>query len=90
MIDETIPLYAASVYLRGENLNPEYVTSIIGLLPSKSQLNGEERTTSTNKKYKTKIGVWAKNKKSEESFSGLIYDLISIFDGNVHSLDKIA
>ena len=89
MIDETTPLYAVSVYLRGENLNPEYVTSVLGLLPSKSQFNNEERTTSTKKKYKTKIGVWAIKKKSQDSFSKSLGDLISVFDGKLNSLDKI-
>lgn len=47
-----------ALYLRGEDLAPDSVTTALGINPSRSQRKGEKRVTSTNREYVTKIGMW--------------------------------
>lgn len=46
------------IFLRGENLDPELVSSMLSLTPSSSQKKGEKRISSSNNEYFTQIGVW--------------------------------
>ena len=59
--------YIVAIYLKGDALEPNYVSKILGLEPSESQYKGEKRVTSTNREYKAKIGVWSLSARSESS-----------------------
>lgn len=48
-----------SLYIRGPDLDPDIVTKRLGIVPSRTQRNGETRTTSSNRDYVTKLGLWA-------------------------------
>jgi len=48
-----------ALYLRGHDLDPSHVSSVLGIKPTLSQHRGERHITSTNKEFVTKLGVWA-------------------------------
>ena len=48
-----------AIYLRGDDLNPSYVSALLGLEPSRSQFKGEKKITSTNKEFVARVGFWA-------------------------------
>lgn len=56
---------AVSLYLRGDDLNPDFVSEQLHTTPSRSQHKGEKRTTSTNREYHTKVGAWVLTEKSD-------------------------
>jgi hypothetical protein len=56
---------SVGLYLRGDELDPKFISKKLGVIPSESQYKGEEKITSTNHKYITKIGVWALISESE-------------------------
>lgn len=65
-----------AIYLRGVNLDPVYVSSVLGLEPSKSQFKGEKRRTSTGKDFVTGIGLWALTVEADSNnLSALIGEL---------------
>ncbi|MFZ5884277.1 MAG: hypothetical protein ACOYYI_10900 [Chloroflexota bacterium] len=39
-------------------MNPDFVTTVLGVKPSGSQRKGEKRVTSTRREYVIKIGMW--------------------------------
>jgi hypothetical protein len=47
-----------SIFLRGDELDPESISNKLGIIPSSSQYANEKRITSRNQEYVTKIGVW--------------------------------
>ena len=51
------PKLVISIYLRGNELKPGYVSEVLGVRHSQSQRKGELRTDS--KKLIAKIGVWS-------------------------------
>lgn len=55
------------LYLRGDDLDPMIVSKRLGIIPSRSQYRGEEKATSTKKKYIAKIGLWALIEESDTS-----------------------
>ena len=70
-----------TLYLRGEDLEPEQVSQLLGLEPTKSQRKGEERFTSTNRKVTAKVGLWALEAESKSNdLSVLVNELASKID----------
>lgn len=51
------PKIVISIYLRGNQLEPDYISNILGIQPSESQKKGELRPCS--KQVIAKIGVWS-------------------------------
>jgi Domain of unknown function (DUF4279) len=47
------------LYIRGHNLDPDYVSELLGLEPTKKQFKGEKRRTSTGHVFVAQIGLWA-------------------------------
>ena len=47
------------LYLRGERLDPDSVTKILGINPTKSQKKDERNFTPTGMEYRKNIGLWA-------------------------------
>lgn len=66
MSETKLWLYVGIV-LKGDNLNPEYITKELGVQPTEAHHKGKERITSTNKKFITKTGVWIYNLGLESS-----------------------
>ncbi len=54
-----------SLYLRGDNLDPNIVSKKLGITPTTSHVKGGKRITSTNREYVAKIGLWAISVDSE-------------------------
>lgn len=52
-------LFDVAIYLRGDNLDPTHVSTVLGIVPSKSQYKGEKKVTPTNQEFVVKIGLWA-------------------------------
>jgi hypothetical protein len=48
-----------AIYLRGDKLDPEFISETIDIIPSRSQYNGQKNITSTNREFSSKIGMWA-------------------------------
>lgn len=47
------------LYVRGDGLNPDSVSNVLGIEPSWSQEKGERKVTSTGREVIAKTGVWA-------------------------------
>ena len=53
------PKLIVSLYLRGQALDPEAVTHVIGILPTSVQSSGHRKVTSSGREFTTKLGVWS-------------------------------
>jgi hypothetical protein len=51
-------LIAVSLYLRGEKVDPDRITKILGVTPSRGRRKGQTELTSTNQQITAKTGVW--------------------------------
>lgn len=69
-----------SLYLRGDNLDPNIVSKELGITPTSSHVKGEKRITSTKREYVAKIGVWALTVDSE---SRALSDHISLLASKI-------
>lgn len=61
------PILDVGLYLRGSDLNPEVVTSALGVDASKSRVRGEKSLTSTNQEITAKTGLWFLDISTESS-----------------------
>lgn len=53
------PKLIAAIYLRGEYLDPEVASRVIGVQPTRTQKKGERQVTSTGHELTVKLGLWA-------------------------------
>jgi len=60
------------LYLRGDDLDPVFVSEKLGVSPSRSQYKGERKVTSTNCEYIAKIGMWALIEESDTSDTSVL------------------
>jgi Domain of unknown function (DUF4279) len=67
-MDEKSALVDSFLVLRGDQLDPEMVTSLLGVKGSKTRKKGEPWLTSNNHEITPKIGVWTLDA-SRESMS---------------------
>lgn len=51
--------YRVAIYLKGDNLDPEHLTQIIGLLPSESHRKGDRWITASGSEFEKKTGLWS-------------------------------
>jgi Domain of unknown function (DUF4279) len=89
-----------SILLRGNELNPDYVSEILGIRSNMSQRKGEKRggVRPNSKTYITRIGtwrVWVDNKSRAEQdmiseVPQMVKELLQMFGGRQEPLDKIA
>jgi hypothetical protein len=49
---------SVSICLRGDKLDPDLITNILGVKPSRSQYRGEKRVTPQGREYTKKNGAW--------------------------------
>lgn len=68
------------LYFLGDDLDPDAVTEKLGVIPTDSWRKGEEKVTSTSRKYVTKNGLW---RLSSDSDSRLISDRVAQLASNV-------
>ena len=47
-----------ALYIRGDDLDPNTVTSELNVAPSRLQRKGERKITSSNREYIVKTGMW--------------------------------
>jgi hypothetical protein len=87
---DRVPMYQVALYLRGDVLDPDQVTSLLGVQPSKAHRKGEERRTPTNQKYLTKIGLWSLAAKSGGELSELLDELSRQLSGVEEPLKSLA
>ncbi|SEA75030.1 protein of unknown function [Nitrosospira multiformis] len=69
-----------TLYLRGDDLDPEVVTKKLGIRPSRFQRKGEKKVTSTKHEYLAKMGTWGLIADSE---SCLLADHITALASNI-------
>jgi hypothetical protein len=56
-----------ALYLRGNALDPNYISGILRVEPTRSQLGGENRTSSSGVDYITRIGLWVLSVRSDSA-----------------------
>lgn len=96
----TKPLITISILLKGDKLNPDYISEVLGMQPCLSQRKGEKRggIRPNSKTYIIKNGAWwfSVDNKSRagqamlHEVPQLVAELFQIFDGHQEPLDKIA
>ncbi len=47
-----------ALYLRGDDLDPDSLTTKFGVNPTRQQRKGDKNVTSTNREYVAKTGMW--------------------------------
>ena len=52
-------LVTVSLYLLGDQLDPEKVSEELGIVPTKTRRKGEKRATAAGREYISKTGVWS-------------------------------
>jgi len=60
-------LYMVSIYLFGDELNPDIVTGLLGIEPNESHKKGKRWTTSTNSEVIERTGVWVISAKTSSN-----------------------
>lgn len=71
-----------AVYLRGDSLDPVFISNVIGVNPTRSQYKGQKNLTSTNREFLSKIGMWSLVSESCSSkISDHVNDLFSQIGG---------
>ncbi|UTY59410.1 hypothetical protein [Massilia sp. erpn] len=82
-----------AIYLRGEQLDPGYISSVLKLTPSKSKMRGEKSFTSSGKEIIAQMGIWAVYaQKNTGLLSDMIEELtekITVFRGKLNSLQGV-
>jgi hypothetical protein len=82
------PLVAVSVILRGSDLDPDLVTKLLGIEPSRFQKRGGFKHKS--QKFVAKFGLWSvKSSSRTRSFNTMIDDLLNKFRNSPCPLDEI-
>jgi hypothetical protein len=94
------PFITVSIFLKGNQLDPDYISETLGIRPSRSQKKGEKRggTRPNSKTYITKSGTWRvridnKSRTAQDMISEvpqMVGELLQMFDGRQEPLDKIA
>jgi hypothetical protein len=80
-----------SLYVYGDDLDPDIVSASLGVSPTTSRRNGEKRTTSTNQEVVQKTGLWELTAASNSDvLSDQIKDLLSKISACRGSPAKIA
>lgn len=84
------PLIDVSLYLYGNQLDPEQINSKLCIEPTKARIKGEKWFTCTNKEVVTKIGFWELTSQSRsESLSDQIAWIRQKLDSAVCSPSNI-
>jgi hypothetical protein len=79
---------SVAISLRGYELNPDHVSQVLGIQPSRAQKNGEFKPGST--KFIAKIGLWAISSKSNSrSISKVVGELFKKIGNPPTRLDEI-
>jgi hypothetical protein len=71
------PIYQASLYLKGDELDPDQVTRQLQIEPSRSHRKGDVRTTSAGSVVVKKIGFWSVSYEVADSSLAALRDLAS-------------
>lgn len=70
--------FEVTLYLVGTDLDPAHVSTVLGIEPSKSQIRGERKITSTKREFTTQTGLWALVVRRESTdLSALLDELVS-------------
>jgi hypothetical protein len=64
----------AYLYFRGDRVNPDDITNVLGIYPTDSQKKGDVSFTSTNRPIVARTGLW---RLEAESDSNLVSDHVS-------------
>lgn len=92
-MDITRPHITVSILLRGDQLDPDYISTTLGIQPSDSQKKGEKRggIQPNSKEYLTRIGIWRIWVESElRTMSELVHEILKKFDIYHQPLDRIS
>jgi hypothetical protein len=90
MMDKN-PKIEIAIYLRGSALDPDHVTEVLGIAPSRSQFRGEKRISASGKESLTRIGVWVLvSEPDPRTVSEAIFNLASKIPNNGPRMNEIA
>lgn len=84
-------MYKVSIYLLGDELNPDSVTVLLGVEPNESHRKGKRWTTSTNKEVIERTGIWVVSAKTTSNdLHRVLGDVTSKIDENAPLLKELA
>ncbi len=90
MTEEAMKLDIA-IYLRGDELEPSSVTTLLGVQPTRAQYKGQKSVTSTNREVIAKTGMWVLAATTTSAdLSELISELAEKVGAKGSSLKEIA
>jgi hypothetical protein len=94
------PFITVSIFLKGDQLDPDYISETLRIQPSRSQKKGEKRggTRPNSRTYVTKTGTWwvridNRSRPAQDMISEvpeMVGEMLQMFDGFQEPLDKIA
>ena len=94
------PFISVSIFLKGDQLDPDYISGSLRIRPNRSQKKGEKRGGARphSKPYVTKTGIWwvridNGSRTAQEMISEvpqMVGEILQMFDGIQEPLDKIA
>lgn len=68
--------FIISLYLKGDGLDPDLLTVLLGVDPTQAHRKGSKWTTSSGKQVVEKTGLWAFTANVDENFSEEFFALI--------------
>lgn len=83
-MSETGSLYRVAIYLKGDNLNPDEITQLLGVKPARSHRRGDRTLTQTGVEAVKKTGLWSLSVESRsKEVSEMLIDLFGEIGPNV-------
>ena len=83
-------MYKVSIYLLGDELDPDSVTALLGLKPDEFHRKGKRWTTSTNREVIERTGIWVVSAKTTSNdLNRVIGDVASKIDANAPFLMQL-
>lgn len=84
MTQEDLSLCRTSLYLRGDDLLPDQISSLVGLEPTEAHRKGKTWTTSSNKQVVEKTGAWSWTRSIEtEDVAGVFSEFLAALPSGV-------
>lgn len=85
------PMIVVALYVRGYELDPLHVTSLLGVAPTRSSRKGEKKVSVTNQEVVSRTGLWVLSSDSDsDSVSDHIDALLDKIKNNAKSIPSIS
>ncbi|MCX7564389.1 DUF4279 domain-containing protein [Xanthomonadaceae bacterium XH05] len=71
------PICQISIYLKGDNIDPQHLTDQLGIIPTRSHRKGHTWITASGKEVVERTGIWVLSIRSPEGVSSALCELAS-------------